>query len=66
MSNVEILETPRREYDADRDWLTPETRLRHSAEVVPFTPRLLICTICGGHTHRAASCPRRPRSQATD
>jgi hypothetical protein len=62
MSNIEILETPHREYDSDRDWLVPETGLRkRSAEVVTFTPKFLRCSICGMDSHRAHACPKRPR-----
>ncbi len=62
MSNIEILETPHREYDADRDWLVPDQGLRKpTAKVITFSPKLLQCFICGQRTHRSSSCPLRPR-----
>ena len=61
MSNVEVLEVVHRQYDEPRDWLvTDEQPARRSAEIVRFTPRLLICSVCGSHNHRASQCPRRP------
>lgn len=37
-----------------------------TAQVKQFSPRLLICSVCGSHNHRAASCPRRPRRNQAD
>lgn len=59
--NVEVLDTPYREYAEDRDWLVPETGLRPSATIIPFSPKMLLCSICSSRHHRASSCPSRPR-----
>lgn len=60
--NVEVLEVPFREYDGDRDWLTPDAGLRRRpAEIVRFTPKFLVCSICSSNNHRASACPQRPR-----
>ena len=61
MSNGEILDVPHREYADDRDWLVPEAGLRRSAEIVRFTPKFLMCSICNSNNHRASQCPSRPR-----
>lgn len=60
--NVEILEVVQRQYDESRDWLvTDDMPPRHNAQVIPFTPKFMQCTICSARTHRASQCPQRPR-----
>ncbi len=62
MSNVEILDVVRREYDDTRDWLVPDNGLRRRpAEIVQFTPKFLQCSICNSRNHRASACEKRPR-----
>ncbi len=62
-SNVEVLEVVQHHYDEPRDWLvTDDMPPRHSAQVIKFTPRLLMCTICSSRHHRASQCPKRPRT----
>lgn len=63
MSNtVAIFPGVQRTYAPDRDWLAPgQENARHrSADVIPFTPRMVrdkLCTRCGHSGHRASQCP---------
>lgn len=60
--NIEILDVPYREYDESRDWLvTDDMPRQRSAEVIAFTPKFLLCSICSSRSHRASACPIRPR-----
>jgi hypothetical protein len=60
-SNIEIFPGEHRTHE--RDWLVDTHGRRRGADIVSFTPGLLQCSICGGRTHRANSCSKRPREK---
>ncbi len=66
MSTIAVLPVVYRSYAPDRDWLDrPEPR-KPSAQVVQFTQKLALCSVCSSPNHRASRCPARPGKQDSD